>query len=59
MGVEDDEEEGDDADDHVADGEDAVDGGVRVEVGEVIDGGDESVPGEEVAGAEGEVDEVG
>lgn len=60
MGVEDDDdEEAEEADEHVDDGEDAVDGGGRVEVGEVVDGGDEGVPWEEEADAEGEVDDVG
>lgn len=57
--VEDDEEEGDEAEKHVADSEDAVDVGAGVEVGEVVDGGDEGVPWEEEAGAQGKVDGVG
>ena len=55
----DDHEEAEEADEHVDDGEDAVDGGGGVEVGEVVDGGDEGVPWEEEADAEGEVDDVG
>lgn len=36
---------------HVNDGEDAVHGGFGVKVGEIIDGGDEGVPWEEIADA--------
>lgn len=57
--IKDDEEEGNKADEHVNDGEDAVNANFRVEVGEVIDGGHEGVPWKEVAEAEGEVDDVG
>lgn len=56
--VEDDEEEGEEAEEHVADGEDAVDVGAGVEVGEVVDGGDEGVPWEEEAGAQDKVNGV-
>lgn len=59
MGVEDDDEEDDEAHNHIGDGEYAVNAGLRVEVGEVIDGCDESVPWEEVAQTQCEVDYVG
>lgn len=59
MGPADDGEEEEEADKHVDDREDAVDAGSGVEEGEVIDGCDEGVPWEEVAGAQGEVDDVG
>lgn len=45
MGVENnDNEKTDKTHEHVNNGEDTIHGGGRVEVGEVIDGGDESVP---------------
>lgn len=56
--VKDDEEESKEADEHVNDSEDAVNAGVGVDVGEVIDGGDEIVPWKHVTEAEGEVDDV-
>lgn len=59
MAVKDDEEDADEADEHVNDGEDSVNVDVGVDEGEVIDGGDESVPWEEVAEADGEVDDIG
>lgn len=46
MRVEDDYHETEKADEHVSDGEDAVNGDFRVDVGEVVDGGDEGVPWE-------------
>ena len=58
MRVEHDDEEADESDEHVNDGEDAVDADVRVEVGEVIDGCDECVPWDEITCAECEVDDV-
>lgn len=58
MGIEDNREEEEEGDEHVDDGEDAVDAGLRVEIGEVVDGGDEGVPWEEEAEAEGEEDDV-
>ena len=59
MAVEDDNEEAHQAHEHVYDGEDTVNAGVGVEVGEVIDGCDERVPWKEVPESEGEVDDVG
>lgn len=59
MGIEDDDDKAEEAHQHVRDREDAVHADVRVEIGEVIDGRYEGVPGEEVAAAEGEVDYVG
>lgn len=58
-GVEDDEEETDEAHHHVYDGEYTVHADVRVEVVEVIDGRDEGVPWKEVPAAQSEVDYVG
>lgn len=55
MAVEDDEGDSDEADEHVNDGEDAVNAGVGVEIGEVINGCDESVPREKVAESQGEI----
>ncbi|ANM60448.1 unnamed protein product, partial [Arabidopsis thaliana] len=43
---------------HVDNGEDPIDGRGRIEVREVIDGGDECVPWKKKANAEGEVDDV-
>lgn len=59
MGVEDDEEETNEAHQHVYDGEYTVHADVRVEVVEVIDGRDEGVPWKEVPAAQREVDYVG
>ncbi|KAF7829368.1 putative LRR receptor-like serine/threonine-protein kinase [Senna tora] len=59
VAIENDDEEGNDADEHVSDGEDAVNAGSGVQVREVIDSGDEGIPWEKVAEAEGEVDDVG
>lgn len=58
MGIEDDDEKEDEADEHVDDGEDPVDAGLRVDVGEVVDGGDERVPWEEEPETQREVDYV-
>ncbi|XP_020214655.1 ubiquitin carboxyl-terminal hydrolase 34 [Cajanus cajan] len=52
---EDDEEDSDEADEHVNNGEDAIDAGIGVEVGEVINGCDESVPREKVTQAQREI----
>lgn len=51
-------QEASEADDHVNDGENTVDGSFRVEVGKVIDGSDEAIPWEEKANAQSEVDDV-
>lgn len=59
MGVEDYDEEADEAHHEVRDGEYTVHAFIWVEVGEVIDGCDESVPWEEVASTKCEVDDVG
>lgn len=59
MGVGDNKEEAEESDHHVNDGEDAIDADIWIEVGEVIDGGDEGVPGKEETGAQGKVDDVG
>lgn len=53
--VQDDEGDSDEADEHVNDGEDAVNACVRVKIGEVINGCDESVPREKVTESQEEI----
>ncbi|TQD96316.1 hypothetical protein C1H46_018082 [Malus baccata] len=59
VGVEDYQEEAEEAHHYVHDEEYTVDTGIWVEVGEVIDGCDESIPWEEVAKTQCEIEDIG
>lgn len=59
VAVEDYEGDPHEADQHVNDGEDAVNAGIGVEIGEVINGSDESVPWEKVTETQGKIHNVG
>lgn len=55
----DDQSEDEEHEEHVYDGEDAGGGDVGVQVGEVVNGGDEGIPGDEGADAQYHVCDVG
>lgn len=55
MSVKDDQNKAKKGGENISDGEDPIHVGIGVDIGEIIDGGDESVPGEEAAGSEDEI----